>query len=551
MTSFVSGLFGQNDFIPHGVCLAWDPSLMLLFVLSDSAIAFAYYSIPIALIYFIRKRHNLAFRGIFALTGAFILACGTTHVMDVVTLWYPAYWTDVIIKFLTAVVSIFTAGAIWWVVPAALALPSTAQLEEANRRLKHEIAERERAQAALREANAELERRVAARTGELEDEVAQRRRTEETLRASEQRWRSMFEASAVGIALTDENRRFVAANGAFQKMIGYTAEELSNLGPVEITYEHDQEATREMLDDMISGRRVDYHVEKRYRRKDGAVIWVRVSTAQPPEPGSGLRGIPTIIEDITERKRAEDELEEAREALLRVARLSTMGELSASIAHEVNQPLSAIVANGTACLRFLSEPNPDLEETKEAVEDIVSDGRRASAVLARIRQLAKKSEPERAAVDVNGAISEVLSLTRQELQRSQVSTRVELDPDLPRALADRVQVQQVVLNLVMNGIEAMRGVADRARVLKVKSTVAPPANVAVTVEDTGIGFGNNDPEHIFETFFTTKKDGMGMGLSISRSIVQAHGGRLWASAKAPIGAAFSFTLPGIAGAGTT
>jgi signal transduction histidine kinase len=171
-------------------------------------------------------------------------------------------------------------------------------------------------------------------------------------------------------------------------------------------------------------------------------------------------------------------------------------------------------------------------------------------VLARIRQLAKKSVPERAPVDVNGAISEVLSLTRQELQRSEITTRTELDPNLPSVLADRVQVQQVVLNLVMNGIEAMRGVKDRARVLRVKSAAASPADVAVIVEDTGTGFVNSDPEHIFETFFTTKDDGMGMGLSISRSIVQAHGGRLWAAARAPIGAAFSFTLPASAGAQT-
>jgi PAS domain S-box-containing protein len=447
------------------------------------------------------------------------------------------------------VVSIFTAAAMWWVMPEALALPSTAQLEEANGRLQHEIGERESAEAALRDANAELERRVAARTAELEGEVAQRRRTEDTLRASEQRWRSMFEASAVGIALTDENRRFVAANLAFQKMIGYTAEELSDLGPVEITYEDDREATREMLDDMLSGGSSGYHVEKRYRRKDGTVIWVRVSTAQAPEPGSSLRGIPTIIEDITERKRAEDAFQEAREALLRVTRLNTMGELSASIAHEVNQPLSAIVANGIACQRLLAAEEPDLEEAKEAVEDMISDGRRASAVLGRIRQLAKKTAPERVPVDINGAISEVLSLTREELQRSQVTARTELDPNLPPVVADRVQVQQVVLNLVMNGIEAMRGVIDRARVLQVNS-VAAPAAVAVTVQDTGIGFGNNDPEHIFDTFFTTKEDGMGMGLSISRSIVQAHGGRLWASAEAPIGAVFSFTLPASAGART-
>ena len=548
MTSFLAGLFAQQNFIPHGFCLAWEPALLGLHVVSNSVIAVAYYSIPFALLYFISRRRDLAFRGIFALSGAFILACGTTHIMDVVTLWYPAYWLDGFIKFFTAVISIFTAAAMWFVMPKALALPSMAQLEDANRRLQHEIGERQRAEAALRNANEELERRVTARTADLEDEVAQRRRMEETLRASEERWRSMFEASAVGIALTDENRRFVAVNRAFQKMLGYTSDELCSLGPVEITYEDDRAATQEMLDNMLSGRSSGYHVEKRYRRNDGTVIWVRVSTAQAPEPGSGLRGIPTIIEDVTERKQAEDALQEARDALLRVTRVTTLGELSASIAHEINQPLGAIVANGSACLRLLAIEKPDIEEAKEAVEDIISDGRRASAVLGRVRQLVKKSAPERAPVDVNGAISEVLSLTRQELQRNQVTARAQLDPSLPPVLADRIQLQQVVLNLVMNGIEAMRGVKDRARVLMVKSAVAAPADVAVTVEDTGIGFVNNDPDHIFETFFTTKDDGMGMGLSISRSIVRDHGGRMWATPGAPIGAAFSFTLPASAGA---
>jgi len=550
MTSLLAGLFAQDSFIPHGFCLAWEPALVWLHVISDSVIAIAYYSIPFALIYFISRRRDLAFRGIFALSGAFILACGTTHVMGVLTLWYPDYWLDGMIKLFTALVSIFTAAAMWWVMPKALAMPSMAQLEDANRRLQHEIGERERAEATLRDVNAELEQRVAVRTAELEGEVAQRRRTEETLRTSEERWRSMFEASAVGIALTDENRRFVAANKAFQNMIGYTEEELSNFGPVEITYEDDREATQEMLDNMLSGRSSGYHVEKRYRRKDGVVIWVRVSTAQGPEQGSSLRGIPTIIEDITERKQAEDALLEARDALLRVTRLSTMGELSASIAHEVNQPLSAIVANGIACRRLLAAAKPDFEEAKETLEDIISDGRRASAVVGRVRQLAKKSTPVRAAVDVNRAISEVLALTRQELQRSRVTARAELDPNLPPVMADRVQVQQVVLNLVMNGIDAMRGVKDRARVLRVKSAATPAAAVAVTVEDTGIGFGDNDPENVFETFYTTKEDGMGMGLSISRSIVQAHGGRLWASAGASIGAVFGFTLPASAGVGT-
>ncbi len=384
MLASLSQLFSAQNYIPHGVCLLWQPGLLWLDLISDTVIAAAYYTIPIALIYFASRRHDLAFRGVFVLTGA-------THVMGVVTLWYPAYWTDGLIKLVTALVSIGTAFATWQVMPLALALPSTSQLERSNNLLEHEIGERQRAATALRDANNELERHVTERTAELEMEIAQRRRTEVTLRASEERWRSMFDASAVGVALTDEKQRFVAVNGAFQKMLGYTGEELCSLGPVEITYEDDRAATQVMIDNMLANPQSGYDIEKRYRRKDGTVVWVRVSTARPPDADSEFQGIPTIIEDITERRRAEDAMHEARDALLRVARLSTMGELSASIAHEVNQPLGAILANGQACLRFLAEPAPDIGEVKEAVEEMISDCRRASEVLKRVRALGKNA----------------------------------------------------------------------------------------------------------------------------------------------------------------
>lgn len=544
MLAALAQLFSTKDYMPHGICLLWQPDLLALHVLSDSTIAIAYYTIPFALLYFVAKRRDLAFRPIFLLTGAFILACGTTHVMGVMTLWYPAYWLDGTIKLLTALVSIATAFAIWQAMPLALALPSTHQLERANGLLEHEIGERQRAELALRDVNAELERRVAARTAELEAEVAQRRRTEEILRASEERWRGMFESSAVGIALTNENQRFVAVNGAFQKMLGYTEEELRSLGPVEITHEDDRPATREMVEDMLANQRSRYDVEKRYRRKDGTAIWVRVSTARPPNDGGGLRGIPTIIEDITERKRAEDAMHESRETLLRVTRLSTMGELSASIAHEVNQPLGAIVANGRACLRYLGGPVPDIAEVREAVEDIIDDAARASEVLKRVRALVRNAAPERKPFDINAMILEVLALTRHELQRQQISVHTEFTPGLPLVQADRVQLQQVVLNLVTNGIDAMREPSDHPRVLALRSENSNSQNIIVTVEDTGAGLDPADLGRIFDAFFTTKADGM--GLSICNTIVRTHGGRLWAEAGANHGAAFRFTLPAMA-----
>ena len=550
MTSFLSWLLSPQDYMPHGMCFLWQPQLIALHVASDSLIALAYYSIPVALIYFVSKRTDLAFPSIFVLTGLFILACGTTHIMGVWTLWFPDYRLDGGIKAATALLSVGTAAAIWKVMPLALALPSTAQLERANELLGTEINQRQRAEAALREANAELEQRVAARTADLQEEVLRRRATEATLRASEERWRSMFEASAVGIAVIDQQNHFAAANEAFQKMVGYTSEELQSLGPLDITHEEDRKATQEMIEDVQSGKRQDYHTEKRYCRKDGKVIWVRVSTARALDSSSALQSIPAIIEDITERKRAEVAWHDAREALSRATRLTVMGELSASIAHEINQPLAAIITNGHACERFLTFSPPDLDEVKDAVGEIVRDGRRASEVLKRIRAMSKNSAPERGQVDVNQAIAEVLALTRDELLRHRVSVQTDLHSNLPTIMADRVQLQQVVLNLVMNGIEAMRAVADRSRILTVRSLLSDRGNIAVNVADSGIGLDPANRERIFDTFFTTKPEGMGMGLAISNTIIEAHRGRLWAESGSPFGAVFAFTLPLVAGAGS-
>jgi PAS domain S-box-containing protein len=543
MTSFLSWLMSPQDYMPHGMCFLWQPELIALHVVSDSLIALAYYSIPIALIYFVWKRTDLVFPSIFVLTGLFILACGTTHAMSVWTLWYPDYRVDGGIKAVTALLSIGTGVAIWKVMPLALALPSTAQLERANGLLGAEIGQRQRAEAALREANAELEQRVAARTADLQDEVVRRRNTEATLRASEERWRSMFEASAVGIAVLDQQHHFAATNEALQKMVGYSGEELQSLGPLDITHQDDREATQKLIEDVLNGKRQDLPTETRYRRKDNKVIWVRVSAARALASSSSLQGIPAIIEDITERKRAEVAWHDARDALSRATRLTVMGELSASIAHEVNQPLAAIITNGRACERFLGFSPPDLDEVKDAVGEIVRDGRRASEVLKRIRAMSKNTAPERGQVDVNHAIAEVLALTRDELQRHRVAVQTDLRSKLPTIMADRVQLQQVVLNLIMNGIDAMRAVTDRPRILTVRSQLNDQGNIVVNVADSGVGLDPANRDRIFESFFTTKPEGMGMGLAISNTIIEAHHGRLWAESGSPFGAVFGFTLP--------
>jgi C4-dicarboxylate-specific signal transduction histidine kinase len=226
-----------------------------------------------------------------------------------------------------------------------------------------------------------------------------------------------------------------------------------------------------------------------------------------------------------------------------MARLTTMGELTASIAHEINQPLAAIVTQSEAALRFLDRDEPDLEEVQDALSSIRQDGMRAGEVIRGLRALAKKSGPQLAKLDIDDVIREVLALARGELLRHDVVLRTELASGERPVLGDRVQLQQVLLNLMMNSVEAMSGVTERTRELSVSSTLAEPGSVLVAVEDSGTGLDPAVAERMFQPFFTTKPDGLGMGLAICRSIVEAHGGRLWVSPREPHGADVRFTVP--------
>jgi C4-dicarboxylate-specific signal transduction histidine kinase len=249
------------------------------------------------------------------------------------------------------------------------------------------------------------------------------------------------------------------------------------------------------------------------------------------------------VMDITELRHAEERLRHVQEDFARCARLTTMGELLASIAHEINQPLAAVVANGDACLQWLNRDKPDLDEARHAVLRIVRDAQRASGVIRGLRALAKKSEPDLAKLDINDAIREVLALTRSELLRHRVVLRTDLAADDRSVLGDRVQLQQVLLNLITNGVDAMSTVTDRPKVLAIKSEPVEAGGMLVAVEDTGTGLDPATADRIFDPFFTTKPSGMGMGLSICRSIIDAHGGRFWVSPRVPCGTVFRFTVP--------
>jgi PAS domain S-box-containing protein len=509
------------------------------------------------------------------------------------------------------------------------------------------------------------------------EDIQERKQAQDRLQQSEQRWQTAFENSAIGIMMRDRADRFLVANRAFRNMLGYTESELYQLCQLDVTYEEDRELNLELIGELCEGKRQHFQNEKRYRRKDGTLVWVRNNVALVPGTGGVAPFLFTIVEDITQRKQEESErryseakhrvvVEAASDAVIcvdersaillanpatsrifgyepaeligkpltvlmpeflrklhedgfrrylatgqrhinwqgteltglrkngqefpveisfgevtadghriftgfirdiserkqaeelraslhatqvelaRVSRLTTMGELTASIAHEVNQPLTAVTNNANACLRLLANRNLAPEVLRQALEEIVADGTRASAVIARIRGFIKKTPSEKSMVDLNDVIQEVLALARRELSQNRVLLESQLTQALPPVLADRVQLMQVLLNLLMNGVEAMTAVTDRPRVLWVQSQIDESGNVLVAVRDSGTGLGF-ESDRVFTPFFTTKANGMGMGLPISRSLIEGHGGRLWATPNSPHGAVFSFMLPVAAG----
>jgi len=364
----------------------------------------------------------------------------------------------------------------------------------------------------------------------------------------EARIRCLVDSNIIGIMMWDIEGRILDANEAFLHMVGYSRDDLLSgdlrwtaLTPAEWNYAHE----RAGAEVRATGSHKPF--EKEYFRKDGSRVSVLLGGAAFDERRD--QGVSFVL-DLTERKRAEENLRESeqryREAQMALAhanRVTTMGELTASIAHEVNQPLAGVVANAEACLRWLDRRTPDLDAVRRSVEWIIDDGNRASEVIRRIRALANKADVQKVPLDVNDVVREIIALVQRELISHRVSLQMKLAPTLPMILADRVQLQQVIINLVMNGIEAMQAVTDRPRELMVRSRRDEKQQVLVSVTDCGVGIPAENADRLFNAFFTTKSSGMGMGLSICRSIMEAHGGRLWATANVPHGATFQFALP--------
>ena len=314
---------------------------------------------------------------------------------------------------------------------------------------------------------------------------------EEALRKSEERWRAVFENSAIGVALTDPSGRFLATNSAFQKMLGYTEEEIGELTFLEVTHEDYRESNWQLVKELLEGKRKQFQIEKQYRRKDGSLVWVSNNVSLVPGTESMPRFLMALSEDITERKRTEETLRRTQAELAQVTRVASLGEMTASIAHEVNQPLAAVVANGHACLRWLSASPPNVAKAVEAAERIVKDGKDAGEVVRRVRALFKRTAVEKVRLDLGEVIGEVVRLTDSNPSRKHVSLSVVLDPDVPPVFADRVQLQQLVLNLMLNALEALEPVSGRVKQLSVSTKLAEAHHAVIQISDNGVGL--DDP----------------------------------------------------------
>ena len=370
-------------------------------------------------------------------------------------------------------------------------------------------------------------------------DVTERKRAEEELRAAETRFRTYVDHATDALFVHDEQGNIVDVNRRACESLGYTREELIGMAPRDFDPGVDA-AFMQRINERLEAGEI-FAFEASHRRKDGTVFPVEVRV-RPFWHGGHRFGL-ALARDITQRKRAEEELREAQAELAHVTRVLTLGEMTASIAHEVNQPLAGVTTNGNAGLRWLARDPANLEEARECLKRIIRDGNRASEVIARMRTFARKATPQKAPLAINDVIAEVLALADSELRRHGVALHTDLAAALPPVLGDRIQLQQVLLNLLLNGMEAMRTVTDRPRALVVRSQPEETATIRVSVQDVGTGIAPQDLERIFTAFVSTKPEGLGMGLAISRSIIEAHGGRLWATPNVGPGATVQFILP--------
>lgn len=701
MPNFLSPLLDYRNFIPHGHCYLWQSGLVGLHVGADLLIALAYYSIPLMLIYFVRKRQDIPFHGIFLLFGAFIVACGTNHLMEIVTLWYPVYWLSGALKAATAFISVYTGLMLFPLIPQALALPSPAQLEQANAQLAQEVRDRKQAEIALQQALRRLDfhvdnsplavvewnsetrvQRWSKRAEEVfgwkADEVLERHPSEwmfippdesdrvaevinhmtdrtmvsstvknrnytktediitcewynsclvdddgnlisilsliqditeaegfkSNLQESEERFRSIFEYAPIGISLFDlETQRFIKVNPKFCQLLGYSEEALKTMGLEDICHPEDHPKDLAALKQAIAQGQCNYQLEKRYLRRDQMPIWVNLNVALIHDGQGKFRYRLGMLNDISDRKEAEairakwelelrtknqaleaalQDLQTTQMQLIQSEKMSSLGQLVAGIAHEINNPVSFIHGNLTYSWSYIQDllkclelyqthypsPKPEIREQTERLDlDFLTQdlpklvgsmhrgAERIRQIVLSLRHFSRLDEAEKKPVDIHEGLDSTLMLLQHRLVEFQGDREIHIVKDygsLPQVDCYAGQLNQVFMNLLSNAIDA---IAFSAKFTNPNSSYTPTISlrtrqgadaVIIHVIDNGDGICSKVRPNLFNPFFTTKPVGQGTGLGLAISyqiVVEHHGGSIDVRSNPGEGCEFIVTIP--------
>ena len=495
-----------ESFMPHGMCYIWKPEILWLNVISDAAIAIAYFSIPFALFYYLKRRPDMPFRGVVIMFSVFIFACGMTHSMGIWIVWNGDYGIQGILKAVTAMASIATAAMLYPYMPRIMSLRSPQELERANTALQDEIDER---------------------------------------KIAESRSNALMESSPDGTLVVDGEGCIVVLNALTLSMFGYSRDELIGqaieiLIPSRFQLQHAQHRTQYMSDPRR--RAMGVGLELMGRRKDGTEFPVEVTLNSVGTNENPL--VSAAIRDISDRVELERKTQQLRQEVAHMGRLTTMGEMATGIAHELNQPLTAIVQN-TDAARLTADKNGQLDPAlQELLHDIELEAQRAGEIIRAMRQYISKDVSTQSEFDLNELIFQTVALVTTEARSSNIEIET-LSHGSLRVTAHRVQIAQVLLNLLRNSIDAI--VASESKLRKITINAQQVGGkLVLSVQDTGPGL-EFDLSKI-KAFESSKPDGMGIGLSISRSLIEAHGGELWSDPEANTsavgrGAQVSFSLP--------
>ena len=548
MLEFFRRLFFTSDFMPHGHCYFWRPEVLWLHVISDGLITLAYFSIPLALLYFVRKRRDIAFEWMFVMFGVFICACGTTHLLEIVTVWSPVYRLAGLVKAVTATASVLTGAVLWRIMPRLIALPSPSQLEESNRQLEREVASRKQVEEALRGSRDELEERVRARTAELaranaelRTEIAARMQAEEEVRASQRQFQDILDYAPIPIFLKDRAGRYLLVNQSFSALTGIPITQLlgktsADFFPAETVQEADAHNERVFA----TGKAQEF--EETIPREDGTHVFLSLRFLLP-----GANGAPdtlgVITRDITERKRAEEAVQLAREEAERANAAKT--DFLSRMSHELRTPLNAILGFGQ-----LLEIDQPTGRQADAVGHILKGGRHLLGLVNEVLDLARVEaghmslSPE--PVDAQHVFQESIDLLRPLAEQRGLSLESNFQPEtMSWVVADRQRLKQILVNLLSNAVKFNREGGGITTTCK----RTPEGTVRLTVRDTGPGIALADQERIFSAFERLGADrrgveGTGLGLALAKRLAELMHGCLVVESVVDEGSAFCLVLPG-------